>query len=70
MDTGATAYLHFDTSTLNYFSNKCIKSNFSVLIGDDTRLLATKIGHFTLRLNPFRTRIPVTKKRHYYTLNH
>ncbi|KAL4555611.1 hypothetical protein LXL04_038235 [Taraxacum kok-saghyz] len=55
MDTGATAHLHNDTGILKSFSNTCSFSDFSVLVGNGSRIPVTKSGHSTLGSNPFRT---------------
>ncbi|XP_042756670.2 LOW QUALITY PROTEIN: retrovirus-related Pol polyprotein from transposon RE1 [Lactuca sativa] len=63
MDTGATAHLHADSSSLKSFKHKCTNSNISVLVGNGSRIPVTKIAHSTLAL-PFRTlilkNVPIT----------
>ncbi|KAJ9553553.1 hypothetical protein OSB04_017598 [Centaurea solstitialis] len=53
MDTGATAHLHADSGILKSFSNKC--TNFSVSVGDGSRIPVTHTGSTTLTHNPYRT---------------
>lgn len=55
MDTGATAHLHNDSGILKSFSNKCNNSRLSVLVGDESRIPVTKVGHSTLGFNSCRT---------------
>lgn len=66
MDIGATAHLHADSGTIKSCSNKCKNSNLSVLVGNESRIPVTKIGHSSLGLNPFRFNI---KRYSYYSPN-
>lgn len=53
MDTRATAHLHSDPSILKSFTNKC--TNFSVLVGDGSRIPVTQSGNSSSSLHRFCT---------------
>lgn len=53
MDIRANAHLHSIRGILYSFSNKC--NNFSVLVGNGSRIPVTNVGQSTLGHNPFRT---------------
>lgn len=53
MGTDATAHLHSDASILSFVLDNNNNFSSSILVGDGSSILVTKVGHITLP-NPYR----------------